>query len=346
MTADGRNEITRVGTNVYAPPEHHPDSCEEEAVEKLTPSADVYSLAKTIYTAMTGRAPRQFSRQPISELPDKLVRNAWGSRLLLVLRKATESRVADRYQSIQEFWEQLARLRLGETDELQLEEDDERTLVRSRLNAVSGAGPAAAQPHFQALAASTAVAGPHARIVVELPHRVDSAPAVAARNSNAAPEPGFAETKPVNQAPIQTRVLGSEQVKEGRPSRRMTWRRLTTIRIPFKSEWLSRAFILFLIAAFIGLAASTYFHFAGETGSQGLLGLLQSKEGAISGALNVNLRGEPGGAVLVVLPQGTRVRVLEERSGWFRVKVVRWPGPPPDAAADTGWVGGQFVKLD
>src|ERR1051325_11101209 len=59
---DDTQEVTRVGTNIYAPPEHHPDATDDEQREKLTPSADIYSLAKTIYTAMTGRAPRQFSR--------------------------------------------------------------------------------------------------------------------------------------------------------------------------------------------------------------------------------------------------------------------------------------------
>src|SRR6476659_6097808 len=49
MTHDDASEITRVGTNVYAPPEHHPDVRTDDLNEKLTPSADVYSLAKTIY---------------------------------------------------------------------------------------------------------------------------------------------------------------------------------------------------------------------------------------------------------------------------------------------------------
>ena len=78
MTHDDTSEITRVGTNVYAPPEHHPDVRHDDLNEKLTPSADVYSLAKTIYTAMTGRAPRQFSRESIKELPSELASGTLG----------------------------------------------------------------------------------------------------------------------------------------------------------------------------------------------------------------------------------------------------------------------------
>src|SRR5262249_5096613 len=139
-------EITRVGTNVYAPPEHHPDAT-EDCDEKLTPSADVYSLAKTVYTAVSGRAPRQFARQPITDLPPDLAQEAWSPTMLRVLRKATASRVADRYQSVQEFWEDFATLKLGN----RAEEDDEATIVRSRLNTSSNIEQAAARPNFQTL---------------------------------------------------------------------------------------------------------------------------------------------------------------------------------------------------
>ena len=57
MTVDDSTaEITRVGANVYAPPEHHPDESSDYSKQRLTFSADIYSLAKTIYTAMSGRA--------------------------------------------------------------------------------------------------------------------------------------------------------------------------------------------------------------------------------------------------------------------------------------------------
>ena len=114
MTIDDSTvEVTRVGANVYAPPEHHPDESSDYSKQRLTSSADVYSLAKTIYTAMSGRAPRQFARQPITELPESLAAQVWGAGLLRALRKATQSRVADRYDSVQEFWEDFARLEAG-----------------------------------------------------------------------------------------------------------------------------------------------------------------------------------------------------------------------------------------
>ena len=173
MTHDDESDITRVGTNVYAPPEHHPDVRADDLNEKLTPSADVYSLAKTIYTAMTGRAPRQFSREPIKELPAELAAEAWAGALLEVLSKATASRVADRYQSVEEFWKGFAQVRLpGSASQ---EVDDEATIVRSRLSATSTVEQVAALPNFQTLAnVPREVTRPHkARIVVDLPSHGD-----------------------------------------------------------------------------------------------------------------------------------------------------------------------------
>jgi serine/threonine protein kinase len=164
---DSDVEITRVGTNVYAPPEHHPDSDAEVIQEKLTPSADIYSLAKTIYTAMTGRAPRQFSRKPITHLSPELASEVWGDALLAVLQKATARRVAERYPTIHEFWEDFAKL-----NSLTPTEDNEATVVRKRLSATSDVEQPKTQPNFQALAATTIRRTPQqARIVVDLPVR-------------------------------------------------------------------------------------------------------------------------------------------------------------------------------
>src|SRR5207244_1174883 len=68
--ADGA--ITRVGTNIYAAPEHNPlvetaalGTSSLSSHLQLTPSADIYSLAKTAYTLICGVAPRAFAPDPI-----------------------------------------------------------------------------------------------------------------------------------------------------------------------------------------------------------------------------------------------------------------------------------------
>jgi serine/threonine protein kinase len=364
MTHDDASEITRVGTNVYAPPEHHPDVRADDLNEKLTPSADVYSLAKTIYTAMTGRAPRQFSREPIKELPVELAAEAWSGALLEVLSKATASRVADRYQSVEEFWEGFAKVRLAGAASPEV--DDEATIVRSRLSATSSVEQVAARPNFQTLAnVPREMRGPQkARIVVELPSHADGR-AVEEQRSRGAEErvnvttQVFGSASAANGSRVQTRdhngnVAVTTEEREaaalsGRKAGVRVYRAergvLDRMRAVVSSEWLRRVFIIFLAAALIGLAASTYFHFADQSPGLPFFGS-PAKEGRIAGALNVNLRSEPFGSVLLALPEKTRVRVVEERNGWLRIKILEWAGGAPDNAPEIGWVDGRFVKMD
>jgi len=342
MIYDDSSEITRVGTNVYAPPEHHPDAVDSDVGERLTASADVYSLAKTVYTAMTGRAPRQYSRLPIAELPVELSSQPWSASLINVLRKATAARASDRYHSIQEFWTEFARLKLGETEQAPLAEDDEVTIVRSRLTATSTAGPAASQPHFQTLAASTSATArmmDHPRIMVDLPSK-----AGAHSTAPATTQPNVIEIARKPDA-VETKTLGSEQIDSTESDAGKTHRSRPRFRLRLRTEWLRWAFTGFLLVALIGIVASTYYHFA-ENPNGGFFAGLRAKEGTIAGATNVNLRSEPAGGILVVLPAGTRVRIIEERGSWMRVKVVQWAAPAPEGAVETGWVGSQFVKSD
>lgn len=374
MTHEEASEITRVGTNVFAPPEHHPDVMPDDLNEKLTPSADVYSLAKTIYTAMTGRAPRQFSRQPIIELPEELAGESWSGPFLAVLAKATAARVADRYQSVEEFWEGLASVQLAEVANQEI--DDEATIVRSRLKAMSTVEQAAPRPDFGTLAnAPREIARPQkARIVVDLPSHGDRK--VSIEEGQASRGGG---KRPVSDGSASaTRAFGSSnsvEVGSGDPGvRSLTSNGSVTvttdanatslrqrkvniatvhtgpgfserIRALIKSEWLPRVFIIFLAAALIGLAASTYYHFAEQKPNLPFFGT-QSRDGRIANALNVNLRTDPSGSVAATLPAGTRVRIVDERAGWLKIKVLEWAGTPPDNAPDSGWVDGRFVRLD
>ena len=106
--------ITRVGTNIYAPPEHSPLSAGQTgtlAFAKLTPAADIYSLAKTIYTMLIGEAPRAFANSTITELPGSIRHEAWANELIRVLRRATSGDSRQRHQTVDELWADLAGMR-------------------------------------------------------------------------------------------------------------------------------------------------------------------------------------------------------------------------------------------
>jgi serine/threonine protein kinase len=174
---DTNAEVTRVGTDFYAPPEHNPLLEPSGGAERLTPAADVYSLAKTVYALLAGAPPREYARRPITGLPPSLASQPWADRLLDVLCRATADQVSQRYQSVREFWEQLASVTC---------EDDDTTRVRARSKATFDYQPArpAAAPvaHF-----ATPVAGTP-RIFVTVDSPAPRPPAQSARPP-ATPEP-------------------------------------------------------------------------------------------------------------------------------------------------------------
>jgi hypothetical protein len=376
MGGSDSDEITRVGTNVYAPPEHHPETEAGELQERLTPSADIYSLAKTIYTAMTGRAPRQFSRQPITELPAALRNEDWSDDLLAVLSKATSTRVANRYNSIQEFWQDFAELRLERAARRGAEKEGESevTIVRSRLSGTSTVERAAARPNFQAITNTVESARPQkARIVVDLPQGRGRGLAVGAEAGAQAADAGAASltsasvpagspSRPlaaVNDA--QAEVIDRAGMKRKEPTAFQTKRMradssveptfFDNLRAFIGSEWLRRVFIIFLVAALIGLAASTYFHFARQKRTlPALSDIFQGKEGLMSNP-NVpytNLRSDPSREADIIgrLPNGTRVRVVDNQGAWVKIKILEWSGGQPGNTPDDGWIDGRFVRFD
>jgi serine/threonine protein kinase len=121
--SDADTPITRVGTNIYAPPEHSPLLSGQNGtanVAKLTPAADIYSLAKTMYSMVTCESPRYFANQPISSLPVAFREEKWADEFLRLLNKATQDDPELRHQSIDEFWIDMTELRnLADRGEVQ-----------------------------------------------------------------------------------------------------------------------------------------------------------------------------------------------------------------------------------
>jgi len=316
---------------------------------------------------MTGRAPRQFSREPIRELPVELGAQAWGGALLEVFSKATASRVADRYQSVEAFWEGFAQVRTAGASSHEI--DDEATIVRSRLSATSTIEQIADRPNFKTLAnVPREIMRQKARIVVELPTHTrredDDEQSYGAGEESAAdptkvPTRIFGSTGAANGSRVQTLdrngsvVIANDENHAATVSAKAANIRvhrtergfLERMHAVVGSEWLRRVFIIFLAAALIGLAASTYYHFADKRSGLPFFGS-PAKDGRIVNATNVNLRSDPGGSPLAALPEGSRVRIIEERGAWVRIRVLEWAGTAPENAPDNGWVGVRYVKVD
>ena len=115
--------ITRVGTEVYAAPEHHPlattgpldTTSLTRRVAQLTPAADIYSLAKTTYMLLTGESPRRFSQRPVTSLPEGFADAEWSRYVLRVLERATQTNPEKRYQTVEEFWRDIKDATMAQT---------------------------------------------------------------------------------------------------------------------------------------------------------------------------------------------------------------------------------------
>ncbi|HEX8137557.1 MAG TPA: protein kinase [Pyrinomonadaceae bacterium] len=97
--------ITKVGTDLYAAPEHY--SLAHVSGIKLTPTADVYALAKSVYFMLCGKPPSDFRQRQITSLPILVEAQSWAVDVLRILFKATSESPPDRYQSAQDFYQAL-----------------------------------------------------------------------------------------------------------------------------------------------------------------------------------------------------------------------------------------------
>jgi len=336
--------ITRVGTNIYAPPEHSPllqtaqlDTASLQS-SQLTPAADIYSLAKTAYTLMCGVSPRGFAHQPITELPVPISLKSWAPSLLRVIERATQTRPADRYQTVQDFWDDLNDVGLPVTQPLT--GAPARPRISSELNVepevVTVAAPP--RPRFETSRElqQHEVAGngnSRPRIVVPITgHR----PLSPTQELAAHLEPGRV-----------TVTVGKNDLPVSRSAAQI---------VIAKSRKRGRDFVvgLVLVLCFAGLLAATGAYVRSlirqRTGQQATNTTTDIGRQATT-VTDVNLRAGPNSKtdVIGVAESGSRVQVLSlsNNSNWCEVQVLQHSRPKDDpSSADRGWLNRTFLKFD
>src|SRR5262245_3912685 len=370
------NEITRVGADIYAPPEHHPGEAYGEGTRsRLTAAADIYSLAKSFYTVVCGRPPSQFACDPITCLPEDSINEAVRRRLLDVLRRATDDDPAARYASVIEFWSDLAQVASVSEEEKAPEtpEDaDDATKIRQRLNVNTGALAAGrAQPDFDpALATAPLQASFATATLVEKQPAVQKAPIQFTFENNdlrqAQPAqktmPGdrsskfFIELQERRPAPaIQTQVKGEPPAARGDSKSPAKAESPTKAEPPTpgrakkavdKFNWKVRRNI------FIGLLAVT------------ILGAIVKVDRYVRSqpvpfgfgpptkievvADGLNVRSTPSEArekekVLGTVAKGSSHEVLMQAGNkWLKIRVSEWAKKEPGVDADIGWIFGDL----
>ncbi len=339
----GDGAITRVGTNIYAPPEHSPlvqtTQLDTGALgsAQLTPAADIYSLAKTAYTLICGVSPRAFSHQPITELPAPISTRSWAPSLLRVLERATRDRPSQRYQTVQDFWDDLNDVTMPVTQPLAAATPLPRR-VSSELNL---------EPEVLTLAAPPRPRFETSRELKE--HNVSgngvARPKIVVPIAGAQVS-GLAREFAVGEAGRVTVPVGQNRVAE-RPAATM---------VAAKSRKRGRDFVvgLILVLCFAGLLAATGAYVrslirkrlspppqttATDVGRQAVT------------TTDVNLRSGPNSRtdIIGLAESGSRVQVLTigSNNNWYEVQVLQHSRTKDDpASSDRGWVNRNFLKFD
>lgn len=330
--------ITRVGTNIYAAPEHNPLlqtgqlGTASLSSERLTPAADIYSLAKTAYTLICGVPPRRFAHEPITELPEPLASKPWAANLVDVLERATQTRPSERYQTVQEFWDDLNDAALPPTRDLHGVEPARHVASDLSPAAVETAAPP--KPRFetsQGLRDEPAANGARPRIVVPIANQ--GAPKAAVVT------PTFG---PVQQQPGRVNVAvqgAARKPPTDQPARKLS-NRLRALIVS-----------IVLIVAFAGMLLATRNYIRNRWAQQ------QTQQNSPIGReavtiTDLNLRAGPSSANdrVGLAEEGSRVKVLSlsaTNANWCEVQVLEHGRAKTDPSSqDRGWVNKQYLKFE
>jgi serine/threonine protein kinase len=333
--ADGA--ITRVGTNIYAAPEHNPlvqtSQLDTKSLssEHLTPAADIYSLAKTAYTLFFGVSPRRFAHDPITELPADLSQEYWSRSVLRVLERATQRRPSDRYQTVQEFWDELSDAMMPPTKPLHVEERP--VSVPADLSApVAVIAEAPPKPRFETskeLRHEAASNGARPRIVVPIAHKQPAVPAMST--------PTFGTIQQTNRVTVAVPRAAAAVPASAKPATMS--RRLRALLVG-----------AILILAFAGMLLATRNYIRTRWAQQTTQQTSIVGQEAVT-TTDLNLRAGPSSAndQVGLAESGSRVKVLNinSNSTWCEVQVLEHGRSKSDPTSlDRGWVYKKYLKFD
>ena len=346
--------ITRVGTNIYAAPEHNPlvqtGSLDLGLIaaggEHLTPAADIYSLAKTTYALLAGESPRRFAQHSIKEMPASVSNHFWSAPVLRVLEKATQTRLDQRYKTVQEFWDDLSDAALPPTRLLEASAAAPRSRPSFDLSVerdeITQPPP---QPRFQSVSPP-----PDRGLGTQLddaqrrPKIVVPVATVAGKREQG---PARSAREKIDALPDQADQARREKPAVPRlgPSRHK--RREVTPRR-------ARPYVVaaILIALFSGMLLATHKYVTSRWNPFADLPLMSEvfvigREGVTTTDVNLRSQASAVNAPIGVAEAGSRVKILSTTENWYEVQVLQHGRPKADPfTSDRGWINKRFVKFD
>ncbi|MEP7212179.1 MAG: serine/threonine protein kinase [Acidobacteriota bacterium] len=323
--------ITRVGTNIYAPPEHSPMFAGDAGVitvAALTPAADIYSLAKTVYTLITGEVPRFYANNPITDLPMTSRYKEWAADLKRVLNKATLNEAALRHQSVDEFWADLEVVRRIASANEPIVKFPPRLHDTPQAHVSKGYSPLPPQqPRFDT-ARDLKLKHPFVpreKVTVNGPIIPDQPSQTAMVRVEDYWPIAPAYEKNIN-LPVEVSAVKPQR-------RRMFARRISAF-----------IFLLSLFAAAL-YATSSYLR------GGGFLPQISNPFADQTGRANtdINLRPAPNANndPIGMVTKNSRVRIVKSQNNWYQVDVLEQGRDREEQlSTNRGWINGKYVDLD
>jgi serine/threonine protein kinase len=329
--------ITRVGTNIYSAPEHNPlmqtGQLDTGGLRvphlNLTPAADIYSLAKTMYALLAGESPRRFAQHALTELPPHLSETPWARSVLRVLEKATQNHPEARYQTVEEFWDDIADASLPPTRPLQMvpanapqfrRKPSEDLSVEPEDEFTEAAPP---RPHFEVPAEREEVVDTIKRPRIVVPISLETRPQLRARQE--------LETQP-NRRPERIRPPVDSVFPASRKRRALV--------------------AIGLILAFSGMLLATHKYVTTRWNplaplSQTVEPIVIGKQGITTTDVNLRPLANVSNVPIGLAESGSKVKVLSTDNNWYEVQVVEHARPKTDPySSDRGWINKRYVKFD
>ena len=334
--------ITRVGTNIYSAPEHNPlvqtGQLDTTGLrlphDYLTPAADIYSLAKTTYALIAGESPRRFAQHAITDLPPEAHDTYWSNAVLRVLEKATQNRPEERYQTVEEFWDELSDASMPPTRPLPMITTEE---VRRKPSQDLSIEPedfteaAPPRPHFDVPAAARDLTFANVDTI----------------------------KRPRIVVPISLeaqRQLEWREQQQFAAAQRINGHRRTTVEEILPPSKKRRAVVAAgLILAFSGMLLATHKYVTQRWNPLGDLPRTTTtveqvpigREGVTTTDVNLRPVANVSQVPIGLAESGSKVKVLSADNNWYEVQVVEHARPKLDPySADRGWINKRYVRFD
>jgi uncharacterized protein YgiM (DUF1202 family) len=283
-----------------------------------------------MYTLLAGESPRRFAQHALTELPANVSETPWAKSVLRVLEKATQNRPEARYQTVEEFWDDIADASLPPTRPLRMvpaqasvqemrRKPSEDLSVEPEEEFTEAAPP---RPHF------------------EVPAQREEFPDI---------------KRPRIVVPIsleaRRQMHGRQEIDTVRERRAERTRPPVDSVLPASRK--RRALVaLGLILAFSGMLLATHKYVTTRWNplapiAQDVEPVMIGKQGVTTTDVNLRPVANVSNVPIGLAESGSRVKVLSADNNWYEVQIVEHARPKTDPySSDRGWINKRYVKFD